>query len=42
MQSLEANLARHTPQIVQDKAIRVDIGKREGQHRFNVKFQKTK
>lgn len=42
LQSLEDELKSHPPQIVDDKAIRLDIGRKEGQTLFSQKFHKTK
>ena len=42
LQTLEDELKAHPPQIVDDKAIRLDIGRKEGQNLFSQKFHKTK
>ena len=42
LQTLDDELKAHPPQIVDDKAIRLDIGRKEGQNLFSQKFHKTK
>lgn len=39
---IEEELKSQPPQIVDDKAIRLEIGRKEGQNLFSQKFQKTK
>ena len=39
---IEAELGRHPAQVVSDKALRVELGRKEGQSRFNTKFQRTR